>query len=226
MIVYGKQIVLHILEKHSQLIKEIYLTKDIDQKLFNKFNKLGLKIIRLDEKKAQAMAQGGNHQGFLLQIDEFAFSDLNILKNKPFLVFLDEITDVGNIGAIIRSSYALGVDGVLISGLNEIKMQNIIRSSSGAALELPIVHIKSPLDAINELKMSEFDLICADIHGKDLKTHEKSAKKKVLILGSENKGVNKKIQERSNVKVKIEMKNNFDSLNVSAAAAILIYGLI
>ena len=69
MIVYGKQIVFYILEKHETLIEEIFLTKEIEPKLFRKFTDVGVKIIRPDNKKAQALAKGGNHQGYLLKIN-------------------------------------------------------------------------------------------------------------------------------------------------------------
>ncbi len=226
MIVYGKQVVFYIIEKHKNLIEEVYLAKELDKKTFSIFANLGIKIIKLDERKAQSLAQGGNHQGFLLKIKEFEFCALEDLKSKNFILFLDEITDVGNIGAIIRSAYALGAGGVIISGLSEPKMNNIVRASSGAALDLPIFNCANALDLLNDFKMSSFELICADISGEDLKTCTKTEAKKVLILGSEGKGVNKKITQRATQKIKIDMKNGFDSLNVSAAAAILMYGLI
>lgn len=62
MIIYGKQIVLYVLEKHPQLIEEIFLSKEIDKKLFTRFAKLDKKIHKLDNQKAQALAKGGNHQ--------------------------------------------------------------------------------------------------------------------------------------------------------------------
>lgn len=226
MIVYGKQVVFYIIEKHKELIEEVYLAKELDKKTFSIFANLGIKIIKLDEKKAQSLAQGGNHQGFLLRIKEFDFCSTMDLKSKNLVVFLDEITDVGNIGAIARTAYALGVGVLVISGLNDIKMNNIIRASSGAALDLPIFNCLSALDLLNDLKMSGYEIICADMNGENLSNFAKNDSKKVLILGSEGKGVNKKILQRANRKVKIEMQNEFDSLNVSAAAAILMYGLL
>ena len=80
MIVYGKQVVFYILEKHPKIIQQIFLTKEIDKKLFNKFMNTGAKIIRPDEQKAQSLARGGNHQGFLLDIGEFNFEEINEIK--------------------------------------------------------------------------------------------------------------------------------------------------
>ncbi|HIP60630.1 MAG TPA: 23S rRNA (guanosine(2251)-2'-O)-methyltransferase RlmB, partial [Campylobacterales bacterium] len=113
MIVYGKQIFFYIAEKHPDLIEEIYLAKEVDKKLFSKVNGLGKKIIKLDTMKAQSLARGGNHQGFLLKIKYIEYAEITDLKKEDFLLVLVGLTDVGNIGAIIRSAYALGVKGVV-----------------------------------------------------------------------------------------------------------------
>ena len=67
MIVYGKQIVLYIAKNHPDIVEEVYLAKEVDKKLFSKIAKLNKKIIRPDYQKAQGLARGGNHQGFLLK---------------------------------------------------------------------------------------------------------------------------------------------------------------
>jgi 23S rRNA (guanosine2251-2'-O)-methyltransferase len=138
MIVYGKQIVFYILEKHPKLIKQIFLAKEIDKKLFNKFMDVGAKIVRPDNKKAQALAKGGNHQGFLLDIEEYEFTHMKDIKKSEFIVVMDGLTDMGNIGGIVRSCYAMGVDAIVISGLKNFYAAPVVRTSSGAMLDIPI----------------------------------------------------------------------------------------
>jgi 23S rRNA (guanosine2251-2'-O)-methyltransferase len=226
MIVYGKQIVTSIIEKYPQKVKQVFLTKELEKKEFKKFMDLGVKIIKPDNKKAQSLARGGNHQGYLLEIDEFEFIDFHYLKKEKFILVLDGLTDVGNIGAIIRSAYALGVNGVIICGLKQIDMAPIIRTSAGAALEMPIAFVQNSADIANELKMVDFTLAGADAKGYDVKTVERSKSQKIaLFLGSEGKGLSKKVQNKLDIKLSIHMENNFDSLNVSVAAGILIYSL-
>ncbi|HFU75655.1 MAG TPA: 23S rRNA (guanosine(2251)-2'-O)-methyltransferase RlmB [Arcobacter sp.] len=226
MIVYGKQIVTSIIEKYPQKVKQVFLTKELEKKEFKKFMDLGVKIIKPDNKKAQSLARGGNHQGYLLEIDEFEFIDFHYLKKEKFILVLDGLTDVGNIGAIIRSAYALGVNGVIICGFKQIDMAPIIRTSAGAALEMPIAFAQNSADIANELKMVDFTLAGADAKGYDVKTVERSKSQKIaLFLGSEGKGLSKKVQNKLDIKLSIHMENNFDSLNVSVAAGILIYSL-
>jgi len=226
MIVYGKQIVLYILEKYPKIITSIYLTKEIDKKLFKKFMDVGIKITRIDNKKAQGLAKGGNHQGFLLEIEEFEFTDIKELKQQQFLVVLDGLTDVGNIGAIVRTCYALGVDGLVICGIKNPNTAAIVRTSSGTMLDLPISLIQNSSDLANELKQLGFSLVGADASGYDIKSVQKNPNQKIaLFLGNEGSGLSKKLLKKLDLKVSISMYNDFDSLNVSVAAGILIHSL-
>ena len=220
MIVYGKQIVLYVLDKFPEMIKEVYLQKEIDKKLFHRFSKLDKKIARVDSKKAQAMAKGGNHQGFLLLVKDVVFTPFDELKAGKFLVVLYGITDVGNIGAIVRSAYVFGADGVIITGLKHLALEPLIRSSAGALLSMPLALYSKTLDLINELKMSGFKTYGAGFGGENVKD-VKFGEKKALFLGSEGDGIPQKILSRLDKIISIKMAREFDSLNVSAAAAVL-----
>jgi len=226
MIVYGKQIVFYILEKHPKMIKQIFLAKEIDKKLFNKFMDVGAKIVRPDNKKAQALAKGGNHQGFLLDIDELEFAHMKDVKKGEFIVVLDGLSDVGNIGAIVRSCYAMGVDSIVICGHKNFYAAPIVRTSSGAMLDMPIAISYNSYDLANELKQVGFSLVGADMDGYEVKEIQRESNQKTaLFLGNESDGLSNKLKNKLDLKVAIGMENNFDSLNVSVAAGILIYEL-
>jgi len=226
MIVYGKQIVFYILEKHPKMIKQIFLAKEIDKKLFNKFMDVGAKIVRPDNKKAQALAKGGNHQGFLLDIDELEFAHMKDVKKSEFIVVLDGLSDVGNIGAIVRSCYAMGVDAIVICGHKNFYAAPIVRTSSGAMLDMPIAISYNSYDLANELKQVGFSLVGADMDGYEVKEIQRESNQKTaLFLGNESDGLSNKLKNKLDLKVAIGMENNFDSLNVSVAAGILIYEL-
>ncbi len=220
MTVYGKQIFFYITQNYPELIEEVYLAKDVEKNIFSKIARLDKKIIKLDAKKAQAMARGGNHQGFLLKIKKIELSSIKELKRSDFLLVLVGITDVGNIGAIVRSAYALGVDGIIISGIKSFSFEGVLRTSSGAALDIPISLFKDTLTLVNELKQSGFATYAADMSGKDVRDISFKAKK-VLFMGSEGEGIPNKILKVCDNKIKVEMQREFDSLNVSVATAIL-----
>ncbi len=220
MIIYGKQLFLYILEKKPELLEEIYLAKNCDEKLFAKISKLGLKVIKPDFKKAQALARGGNHQGFLAKIKPLEFVSIEDVKNEDFLLVLYGLSDVGNIGAIVRTAYALGLGAVIITGIKSVNIEGIIRSSSGAVFELPLVLAPDGLSLINELKQKGFYIYASDMSGADVKTLD-IKEKKALIMGSEGFGIPKKALVKCDEVVKIKMARKFDSLNVNAACAIL-----
>ncbi len=221
MIVYGKQIFLYILRRHPDLIQKVLLSKNIDAKLLQEIRKQNIPIQRIDNKKAQALSRGGNHQGFLMEIEEFSFAPFEDIKSELFLVILYGVTDVGNIGSIVRSAYALGADGLILSGIGSLQMEGVIRRSSGAALDLPIALRSNIFDVIKELKDCQTEIFCADMSGVDVR-EVKFDKKRAIILGSEGEGIGAKVLSRCDEKLKISMKRPFDSLNVAAAAAIFI----
>ena len=220
MIIYGKQLFLHLLKNYPSHIETVFLSKKCDTKLFSQIARVTNKICSIDERKAQAMCHGGNHQGFIAEIKDIPLADFNELKKGPFLVILNEVTDVGNIGAIVRSAYAFGADGLIISGIKSLNLEAIIRTSSAAAFELPIALCPSTLDMVNELKQVGFSLYGADMGGVDVRDVE-FAPKRALIMGSEGCGIPPRIKERLDKVISIKMSREFDSLNVSAAAAIL-----
>ncbi|MCW1359808.1 23S rRNA (guanosine(2251)-2'-O)-methyltransferase RlmB [Campylobacter sp. US33a] len=219
MVVYGKQIFFYILKNHKELVNELYLAKECDKESFRLIANSGFKVKRLDFKTAQAYAKGGNHQGFLMDIKDYEFACFSKVKSAQFIVILYGLSDVGNIGAIARTAYALGVDALIYIGEN-LAMEGVIRTSSGAALDLPIVATKDISSVLNELKQQGFYLYASDGSGKDIHT-VKIKEKKALILGSEGFGIAPKIVKKCDECVGITMKNSFDSLNVSAAFAIL-----
>ena len=221
MIIYGKQVCLHALQEHESAIKTVYIAKKgiLPQKFFESYKS---RIKFLEEKWAQSMSKGGNHQGVLIEMESFKQSDLNTLKKENFILVLDTVTDTGNIGAIVRSAYALGVDGIIASGVKTLNFASIIRTSSGALLEMPFLIMPNILDVLNELKQVDFKIYGAAMEGNRVESCQFS-NKKVLVLGSEGKGISKRATSKIDEMVSIEMKHEFDSLNVSAAAAILIH---
>lgn len=221
MIVYGKQVSLYILNNFPEIIEEVYLQKEIDKKLFYRFQNLGKKIVRVDFKKAQSMAKGGNHQGYLLRVKDIGFANFKEIKDSSnFLLILYNITDVGNIGAIVRTAYVFGVDAVIITAQKNFFLEPIIRSSAGAMLNMPMVLYSNALDLINELKMVGFEVYGAGFGGKDIR-EVKFGQKKAIFLGSEGEGMPGKIVSKMDDKITINMVRSFDSLNVSAASAII-----
>ncbi len=220
MLIYGKQPVYYALERHKDRIKTLYLAKELDKKEYSALMKMGFEIKRIPEKAAQSMVKGGNHQGFIAEISQIVPYASPFLKKCDFVVILNSITDMGNIGSLIRSAYALGVDAIVISSIKEPNLEPMIRTSSGAALDMPLVIIHNIHDVIHELKQSGFQIYGAVMDGADIR-ETAFAPKRALVLGNEGEGLSGRVQKSLDVGITISMAHDFDSLNVGVAGAIL-----
>jgi len=221
MIIYGKQVCLYALQRHKEKIETVYIAKKgiLPQTLYTQYKS---KIKFLENRWAQAMSRGGNHQGILVEMTESEPVALAEVKQGDFLVVLDAVTDAGNIGAIVRTAYALGVDTIIATGVKQLNLAAITRTSSGAMLDMPFMLHPNILDLLNELHQVGFVSYGASMEGEPLE-EMLFEPKRVLVLGSEDKGLSKKARAKLDKTLSIGMKRSFDSLNVSAAAAILIH---
>lgn len=220
MLIYGKQPVYYAIERHRERIKVLYLAKELDKKEYSALMKMGFEIKRIPEKAAQSMVKGGNHQGFIAEISQVVPYASPFLKKCDFIVVLSSITDMGNIGSLIRSAYALGVQALVISGIKEPNLEAMIRTSSGAALDLPLVIVHNIHDVLHELKQSGFQTYGAVMDGVDVREASFAAKR-VLVLGNEGEGLSGRVRKSLDVGISIPMAHDFDSLNVGVAGAIL-----
>ncbi|MEA1917442.1 MAG: 23S rRNA (guanosine(2251)-2'-O)-methyltransferase RlmB [Campylobacterota bacterium] len=221
MLIYGKQPIQYLLEKYPQKIQKFYLAKDLDKKDYNSLMNHNFNVKRIPQSAADIMAKGKNHQGFLADVDDIEPISLKDACSGEFVLILSSITDVGNIGAIIRSAYAFGVDSVIITGLKSLAYEQIVRSSSGALFDINIAFHTNIFDVINELKLAKFKIYGASMDGKDVRSVTFDGKR-ALIMGSESEGISKRALSKLDESISISMSHGFDSLNVSVATAILI----
>ena len=221
MIIYGKQVCLHALQRHEERIKTVYIAKKgiLPQALYERYRD---RIKFLENRWAQAMSKGGNHQGLLVEMAPFEEASLTQIKSGNFVLLLDGLTDAGNIGAIVRSAYALGVDGIIATGVRQLNFAAVARTSAGALLEMPFRVERNILDAMHELTQVGFRHYGASMEGEAIESVT-FAPRRVLVLGNEATGISKKARQKLDTTVSITMQRPFDSLNVSAAAAILIH---
>jgi len=221
MLIFAKQPIYYLIEQYPDKIKKLYIAKELDKKEFARLNRFGFELKRIPNEVAVKMAKGGSHQGFLAEVDEVELTSYKKLLKGDFVVVLSGVTDVGNIGSLVRSCYALGVDGVIATGVKKLPLEALVRVSTGALYDLPFAIEHNIYDVLNDLKTSGFSVYGADMNGvSHKKLHPKG--KKALVLGSEGEGLPKRVVSKLHEVVSIEMQHQFDSLNVAVAGAILI----
>ena len=174
-----------------------------------------------------------NHQGVIARIAPInfytidSFSELLEKSNNPFVLILDQINDVRNFGAIIRTAEISGVDGIIIQNSSSAPVNSdTIKTSAGAIFNIPICKVNHIKDAIYHLQSMNISIISAseksekNIYDVDLKGPL------AIIMGSEQKGINKSVINLSNESVKLPMYGKIESLNVSVACGIFLYEVV
>jgi 23S rRNA (guanosine2251-2'-O)-methyltransferase len=220
MLIYAKQPIYYVIENYPNKIKTLYLAKELEKKEYSRLMKMGFEIKRIPQEAASKMCKNANHQGFLAEVDEYELHSFKSFLNKDFVLVLSNVTDVGNIGAIVRSAYALGVEAIVVCGLKNLAIEPVLRTSTGALFDMPLALEHNVHDVLNDLKMSGLILYGADMSGEDIRD-VKIYERRVLVLGSEGEGLVPRVLSKLDKVVSIKMSHEFDSLNVSVAGAIL-----
>ena len=144
-------------------------------------------------------------------------------KPKSIVIILDQIQDPRNFGAIIRSAECFGVDGIVIQDRNSVRIsETVVKSSTGAIEHVDIVQVTNIADTIDTLKKYGYFIYGAEADGTSNYYEEKYPEKICLVLGSEGKGMRKKVKDHCDKILSIPLKGKINSLNVSVANGILL----
>ena len=226
MIVFGKNVANEILDS-GKSINEVYLSKTFDDKnIKNKLDRLKVKVNMMD-KKAIDRKFKGNHQGIVLDIEDYKYKKLEDIFNKNFIVILDHLEDPHNLGAIIRTSVAAGVDAIVIPKRRGVEINStVMKVSAGALNKIDIVEENSLAQAIEVLKKHGFWVYGTDMRDSVNYTDVEYDNKTCLVIGSEGNGISKLVRDKCDFIISIPMKGKLDSLNASVAAGIVIYEVV
>lgn len=224
MIVYGKNVFSEISNNASN-IRKIYLSNNFkDQEILDLIEKNKLNYLRIDNKKLDFMVKG-NHQGIIIEINDYQYSSFDEILCDDFIVMLDHIEDPHNIGAIIRTCESASVNSIIIPKDRSAQINGtVMKVSSGALEKIKICQVNNLVSTINKLKENGYFIYGADMKGKDFKSIS-YAQKKVLVIGNEGNGLGKLVKDNCDEIIKIKMSGSINSLNASVATAILIYGI-
>ena len=170
--------------------------------------------------------------GICAKVSNYSYCELDMfLSKKPAkntkLIILDNVTDVGNFGAIIRSAFAFEFDGIIIPKHRSVEVnKDVSRTSAGTLEEINIYQVPNLVQSVKVLKENGFWIYGTDVGiEKNILPVEKTdfTFPMALILGSEDKGISRLSRENSDFLVKIDINKDIDSINVSVAAGIIFY---
>jgi 23S rRNA (guanosine2251-2'-O)-methyltransferase len=174
-----------------------------------------------------------NHQGVIARISPIKFltmdqfgEKLAAIKN-PFVLILDQVNDVRNFGAIIRTAEISGVDGIIIQNSSSAPINSdTIKTSAGAIFNIPICKVNHIKDAIYHLKSIDISIVSASEKANKNVYDVDFTKPVAVIMGSEQRGINKSIINLSDEVVKLPMYGKIQSLNVSVACGVFLYEIV
>ena len=172
-----------------------------------------------------------NSQGIALSIKPYQYSSLDeilLRAAKPgLIVALDGVTDPRNLGAIIRSAAAFGVDGVIIPERRSAAMTAAAwKTSAGAAARMQVAQVTNLNRAIEDVQERGYFVVGLDGESDELISNMKVATEPIMIIvGSEGKGLHKLTREKCDLVVKIPMRSTTESLNASVATSIALYAV-
>ena len=191
----------------------------------------GIVVVEADRRKLDAMSQTHAHQGVIAQaaVREYASVDdiLNAAREKgepPLIVVCDELSDPHNLGAVIRTAECAGAHGVIIPKRRSAGLTAIVaKTSAGAVSHVPVARVPNLTALLKELKEAGVWIFGTAADG-DTTLYDADLKgPAAIVIGSEGSGMGRLVAEQCDFKVSIPMKGKLNSLNASAAAAILLY---
>jgi len=175
-----------------------------------------------------------NHQGVVAAMSMIKYYNFEEIVSqviergeKPFIIMLDRVTDVRNLGAICRSAECAGVNTVIIPQHGSAQInEDAIKTSAGALLRLPVCREENLKTTINIAKQLGIKVYAATEKGSINYTEADMKESIMIIMGAEDTGVMPEIIKMCDGKLKIPIKANIESLNVSVAAGILMYEVV
>lgn len=194
-------------------------------------NQLRIPLLDAERIELDRYAQGGVHQGLVLQVPPFEYLHPDELLDRafsagvPLIVALDGVTDPRNLGAVVRSVGAFGGHGVLVPERRSAGMTATAwKASAGAAARVPVARATNLTRALTAY--AERGVLVVGLAGRgslDLMDLEAATDPMVLVVGSEGKGLSRLVQERCDLVVRIPISSASESLNASVAAGVALY---
>jgi 23S rRNA (guanosine2251-2'-O)-methyltransferase len=234
--IYGIRTVIEAIRSGEKTIDKIFIQIGLTGRLINELEALirknKLKSSYVPTQKLNRLSKK-NHQGVIARISPIKFYEINQIiekiedKKDALILILDQINDVRNFGAIIRTAEVSGVDAIIIQNQSSAPINaDTVKTSAGGVFNVPICKVSHIKDAIYHLKSSKIMIIAASEKA-EKNIYDLSLKKSLaIIMGSEERGISPSVLKLSDEMVKLPMFGKIESLNVSVASGIFLYEVI
>jgi len=236
-IIYGRNPIVEAINTGQNLEKVFLLNSlrgDLEVQIRQLCRDNNIPLTKVPPRKLNDMAKGNAHQGVVAFISPVEYTTVDALIPQilekgevPLLVVLDGVTDVRNMGAIARSAKVFGAHGLVVPAKGSARVSDeMVKSSAGAILHLPICRENSMPVALETMQQHGLVVYATDVKAPKTVAEVDLKIPSAIILGSEDLGVSKKSLQICDERIKIPQVDDFDSLNVSVSAGILLYEVL
>ena len=234
--IFGIHAVIEAIQ-NDKTIDKIFIQKGLSGALSNDLQKLlsagDFNLSYVPVEKLNRMVKG-NHQGVVAKISPVAFADLEevvsaaLEKDKaPLFLLLDQIDDVRNFGAIIRTAECCGVDAIIIQKKGGAPVTaDTVKTSAGAIFNVPLVKVDHIKDAVFYMQASGIKVVAATEKTEDLLYTKDLTAPVAIIMGNEGKGIAPSVLKVVDEKAKLPLQGTIGSLNVSVACGAFLYEVV
>lgn len=231
--VFGSRAVIEAIKNHKTIDK-VLIKKGLHNELFSELHQLlkenNIPFQFVPVEKINRVTRK-NHQGIIAFVSPIEFDNIDTILPgiyekglSPLLLVLDQITDVRNFGAIVRSAECAGVQAIIIpeKGMAQIGA-DAVKTSAGAIHHMPMCKVKNLDQTVLFLKESGLKIIAASEKGDTIYTDANFTGPLAIVMGSEDTGISPSLLRLADEQLKIPILGKIDSLNVSVSAALMIY---
>lgn len=231
--IFGLRAVIEAIQA-EQTIDKVFLQKGLKGELFLELEALlrqkGINSSYVPVEKLNRLTKN-NHQGVVAQTSAIDFHDLETLVNStlesgvtPLFLLLDQLSDVRNFGAIIRTAECTGVHGIIVQKKGGAPVNgDTIKTSAGAVFKVPICKVDHIKDAMFMLQAAGIKVIAATEKTNQTIFDVTMTEPCAIIMGSEGRGINPSVLKLADAKAKLPLLGEIESLNVSVACGAFLY---
>ncbi|MFI3248813.1 MAG: 23S rRNA (guanosine(2251)-2'-O)-methyltransferase RlmB [Rikenellaceae bacterium] len=234
--IFGIRPVVEAIQARKQ-IEKVYLKKGAEGQLMMELRDIchrhRIRVQEVPIEKLNRLIKGGNHQGVVAQISEIEYVEVQDILERvpedetPLIVVFDGVTDVRNFGGIARSAECSGAHGLIAPLKNSAPVNaEAIKASAGALTSIPVARVGSIRTTLMMLQAEGFQIVAATEKSRKLLYDADLKKPTVIVMGSEETGISREVLKLCDEQLAIPLIGHIESLNVSAAAAILLFEVV
>lgn len=233
-LIYGRNPIVEAIKKGNEFEK-IYIQDSMrgetEKEIRSLCKEYNIPLSRVPTEKLNYLSRNQNHQGLIGSISPIIYQNLDLILahvyeqgRNPLIVVLEGVSDVRNLGAIARSALLFGADALVFTAKNNASINaDTIKSSAGAILQIPVCREKNMMTIIDLIQSYGVKILATDLQGASYIGEVNLTEPIAIIMGAEEKGVTLETLRRSDQRIKIPQQTDFDSLNVSVAAGVILY---